>query len=99
MDIKDQSLFDSLVALLNNLDESGEIVVCTGDSKAVAKKIHDLVLAHVPNTSLSTQELYGVRSLLLEAVKDKSFFDWEMPTLTGFNAEQFQNIANKLPRE
>lgn len=99
MDIKDQNLFNNLVALLNKLDESGEIVVCTGDSKVIAKKMHDLVLVHVPNTSLSTQELYGVRSLLLEAVKDKNFFDWEMPTLTGFNAEQFQNIADKLPRE
>jgi len=28
-----------------------------------------------------------------------SFFDWEMPTLTGFTAEQFKAIAEKLPCE
>jgi len=53
----------------------------------------------IPNNGLDTLEMLGIRSLILHAIADKRFFDWEMPTLTGFSAEQFKAIADKLPRE
>jgi hypothetical protein len=57
------------------------------------------VLADVPNTALSHLELLGVRGLVLHAISDKRFCDWEMPTLTGFTAVEFEGIAEKLPRD
>jgi hypothetical protein len=48
---------------------------------------------------LTSSEMAGLRSLVLHAISDKRFFDWEMPTLTGFSAEEFRQIAEKLPRE
>jgi hypothetical protein len=43
--------------------------------------------------------MIGLRRLVWHAVSNKQFFDWEMPTLTGFTAEQFGEIAEKLPRD
>jgi len=48
---------------------------------------------------LSFGELVGVRNLILHAIGNKQFFDWEMPTLTGFTAAEFERIAEKLPRD
>ena len=98
MIIKDQKLSEVLISLLGELEKSGDIVVCSSDSEFVVKKIHDTVLTVTPHTSLSLDELYGVRSLILEAITDKVFFDWEKPTITGFTADQFQKIVNKLPQ-
>lgn len=53
----------------------------------------------LPRTDLTAQELTGVRRLIYQAIADKRFFDWEMPTLTGFTAKEFETIAGKLPME
>ncbi|EFO29947.1 hypothetical protein TRICHSKD4_5787 [Roseibium sp. TrichSKD4] len=36
--------------------------------------------------------------MILQALSDKRFFDWEMPTLTGLTSEEFKAVANKLPK-
>lgn len=96
--MEDHHLSQTIVTTLGDLEREGELVDTSSSIERVADRIAEAVLGVVPNTSLSLEELYGVRSLILHAVKSKSFFDWEMPTLIGFTAEEFKRIADKLPR-
>lgn len=94
-----QELLDKLESVLDELEQSNDIVICSSNKLSIAKRLQESILEFIPKTSLSTEELYGVRLLVHEAIQDKSFFDWEMPTLTGFTAKQFEEIAEKLPKE
>jgi len=80
------------------LEEEDAIVVCSVDNSYVVNKICDEAAGVLPKEDISTVELIGIRSLILAAISDKRFFDWEMPTLTGFSSEQFREIAEKLPK-
>lgn len=95
--MEDNHLSQTIVMALGDLEREGELVDTSSSIERVADRIAEAVLGVVPNTSLSVEELFGVRSLILHAIESKSFFDWEMPTLTGFTAEEFKQIADKLP--
>ena len=95
----DQQLSNVFGAALQELEVEGEIVITSPGVKPLADRVAAAVLTVVPHTGLSQLELLGLRSLVLHAVSDKRFFDWEMPALTGFSADEFQRIAEKLPRE
>lgn len=84
---------------IGKLEIDEEIVVCSTSPNRAARRIGDAVLGVVPQTSLTTSELWAVRSLILHAIETPGFFDWEMPTLTGATADEFRAIADKLPRE
>jgi hypothetical protein len=84
---------------LIDLEREGEIVVISPSVDPLADRLAETALGVVPSTALSFGELVGVRSLILHAISDKRFFDWEMPTLTGFTAAEFERIAEKLPRD
>jgi hypothetical protein len=91
------TLSSEIERILQSLEERGEIVVCSSTPGRSAKVIAEAVSALVPNAELTASEMQGIRSLILHAVADKSFFDWEMPTLTGLSAEEFRKLADKLP--
>jgi hypothetical protein len=95
----DKELHSTIAAELARLERGGEIVITCPSVGPLAERVATAVLGVVPNTGLSPAELYGVRSLILHAISDKRFFDWEMPTLAGFSADEFRQIAEKLPRE
>ena len=92
---------DLLMKLINkallDLEYSGDIVLCSSDADTPAKHIHEVVSQLVPSGQLTTLELSGLRSLIFQAVEDESFFDWEMPTLTGLTSDEFKKLADKLP--
>ena len=93
------SLVRAIGQALMELDHANDLVICNDNPNICAKKIAASVDHIVPDTGLSSGEMYGVRSLIYHAIANKQFFDWEMPTLTGFTADQFKAIAEKLPRE
>ncbi|WP_404479106.1 hypothetical protein [Novosphingobium sp. BL-52-GroH] len=93
----DQYLSRTIAIAVGGLEEEGELVVTSSSVEPIANKLAEAVLSVVPHTSLSLEELVGVRCLILHAISDKKFFDWEVPTLTGFTAEEFKLIAEKLP--
>ncbi|WP_152612647.1 hypothetical protein [Leisingera sp. ANG-M7] len=93
------ALIQAIGKAITDLDDSNELVLCSDDPTNCATKIASSVRHVVPNTGLNSSEMLGIRSLILHAISDKRFFDWEMPILTGFSAEQFKAIADKLPRE
>jgi hypothetical protein len=99
MNIKSRTIADVVFDALLRLEQDNEIVICSASPQSAATKIATEVRCEVPEIGLTAVEMYAVRSLILYAIADKRFFDWEMPTLTGFNAEQFKEIAEKLPRE
>lgn len=94
----DDQLMSILKKALVELEDRGKIVLCTGTPDTPAKFLHDELKELMPSEVLCPAELSGLRSLTLHAINDKRFFDWEMPSLTGFNAEEFAEIAEKLPK-
>ena len=97
--MQDKTLSKAIAMALGELERDGDLVITSPSIEPVADRIAQAVLAVVPNTALSHLELLGVRSLVLHAISDKRFFDWEMPTLTGFTAVEFEDIAEKWPRD
>jgi len=97
--MEDQQLSRVIGAALHQLEGEGEIVITSPSVEPLADRVAAAVLTVVPHTGLSHLELLGLRSLVVHAVSDKRFFDWEMPTLTGFSADEFERIAEKLPRD
>jgi len=95
----DQYLSRTLAITIGELERDGDLVVTSPNIDPLADRLAQAALGVVPNTSLSFNEMVGIRSLILHAVADKRFFDWEMPTLTGFTADEFERIAAKLPRD
>lgn len=95
--MRDKILLAAINHGLKELEEANEIVVCSVSHDKAANHLHDVVSEVTPRTNLSLEELQAVRSLIYFAINDTRFFDWEMPTLTGKKAEEFRNIAEKLP--
>ncbi len=95
----DKMLSHVMATALSELERNGEIVVTSPSIEPLADRLAEAALNVVPKTDLSFGELVGVRSLILHAISNKQFFDWEMPTLTGFTAAEFERIAGKLPRD
>jgi hypothetical protein len=95
----DHLLGKVIVAEIAALEAENELVVCSTNPNRAARRICDAVLGIVPQTGLTPPELWAVRRLILQAIDTPSFFDWEMPILTGATAEEFRAIAAKLPGE
>jgi hypothetical protein len=95
----DQQLSRAMAKAVSELERDGEIVVTSPSIQPLADRLAEAALDVVPSSDLSFGELVGVRSLILHAISNKQFFDWEMPTLTGFTAAEFERIAEKLPRD
>jgi hypothetical protein len=97
--MQDQLLSKTVAMALGELERDGDLVITSPSIEPIADRITQAALAVVPSTALSHLELLGVRSLILHAISNKQFFDWEMPTLTGFTSAEFARIAEKLPRD
>ena len=96
--MKDAVLESAILAEVGRLEADEEIVVCATSPNRVVQRLYDAVQCVAPHTSLTTDELHAVRALVFHAVHSASFFDAEMPTLTGATAEEFKAIMQKLPR-
>jgi len=83
--------------LLSSL-ERDEMIVCVLDRELVAKRLARELLNEAPHLQVSQEELHGLSMLVHHAVSDERFFDWEMPILTGYSAEEFKRIISLLPR-
>ena len=87
-----EQIADILLAL-----EKRDMLICISSINVIVDTIVAGLKENVLQLYLSVEELSAIRSLIYYASNDKRFFDWEMPTLTGYTAEQFKEIANKLP--
>ena len=96
---KDLRLDQAISGALTQLEAEGEIIVCSPSQQRIVDRLIETALTLVPHTTLTATELNGLRLLVLQATANTAFFDWEMPTLTGFSAAEFRAIADKLPSE
>lgn len=83
---------------LRELEDRGDIVICTQSEEAMVKVLCEGLSQFLPNQEISVSEFIGIRALIYQATRNSAFFDWEMPTLTGFSKEEFERIAQKLPK-
>jgi hypothetical protein len=90
-------LEDTIRTALEELERSGDIVICSTTPNLVTEFLNSRLQILLPNNTISPSELVALRCLLHHAISDKRFFDWEMPTLTGLTAEEFAKLAGKLP--
>ena len=94
---EDPALAAKLGETIKALEQQGELVIATAFPSRIVEPLHDAVRTLYSTSTLSSTELAGVRALILHAIENQTLFDWEMPTLTGFTADEFRQIADKLP--
>lgn len=92
-------LVEAILDALKSLEEEEELIMTTSVPGRLAVKIRDRIANEIPIPPVSTIEFSAIRALIRHAVDDRRFFDAEMPTLTGLTAEQFLDLAAKLPSE
>jgi hypothetical protein len=89
-------LTSAIAVALRKAEEEEKIVITTSILTDVAKDVAEEVKSAYAGGVLSPDEIFGLCVVLLHAVEDKKFFDWEMPTLSGFKAEEIKRLAIKL---
>lgn len=89
---------EAILDALTCMEEEEELVI-TSVPRQLAGRIRNRIANEVPIPQISKTELTAIRSLIYRAVNDTRFFDFEMPTLTGLTAEEFSDLAAKLPIE
>ncbi|KAA3517691.1 hypothetical protein GOZ78_09995 [Agrobacterium vitis] len=93
----DLAIMEAILSALKEMERNDEIILFGPTQRNAAVKIAISLKSVIPQPSLTPEEFYGVRALILHALESKSFFDWEMPTLTGLTEEKFREVARKLP--
>ena len=87
-----QAISDALV----QAEKDQNIVITTNNIHDISALISDKVKTVYAGGLLSPEEIKGLYNLINHAVQDKSFYDWEMPILIGYTAEQMDDLAKKL---
>ena len=95
---KDDAICEAILDAVNYLEENDYIVVCVENKNEIVKKIYEHIIEVMPRENISAEELSAIGRLIYHAISDKSFFDWEIPSLTGMTKEDFERIINKLPK-
>ena len=95
MDELTKRLVEAITASLQELEENGSIVITEPVINSVSSSIAETVKSSYAGI-LSPEEVLGVCGLLFHAVEDKKFYDWEMPTLCGYKAEEMKATTLRL---
>ena len=91
-----QALTDAIVSSLARAEEAGELVICTDAPVDIADRISESVRGVFAGDSFSPDELLALSALIFHATSDKRFYDWEMPVLLGYTAEQMAELGNRI---
>lgn len=91
-----QALADAIVSALAHAEGAGELVICTGAPVQIADRISESVRGVYSGGIFSPEELFALSALIFHATSDKRFYDWEMPVLLGYTAEQMAELGNRI---
>ncbi|WP_130466536.1 hypothetical protein [Corticibacter populi] len=80
-------LNNNIVSALCEAEAAGDIVICTTAPQQTASLISEKIRAVFTGEIFSPEELLALSGLISQAVSDKRFYDWEMPTLIGYTAD------------
>lgn len=92
----DSRLINAISTGLKEAEENSDVVITTINVDDVSKVIADEVKKEYAGNILTPEEIYGIAALISHATADKKFFDWEMPILCSYTAEEFGEITKKL---
>ncbi|MCV2884700.1 hypothetical protein OE749_08325 [Aestuariibacter sp. AA17] len=92
----DSRLINAISKALFVSEKKSDLVITTAVVEDVAKNIAEHIKKEYAGGTLSPEEIFGVAALIRHAVENKEFFDWEMPTLCGYTADEFVKIAERL---
>ena len=96
MEELDSRLLNAISTALLECEENSDLVITTSIIDEVSQVILKKVKEEYSGGVISPEETLGVTSLIFHAIEDKRFFDWEMPTLCGYTAQEFDSISTKL---
>lgn len=96
MEELDSRLLNAISTALVECEENSDLVITTAVVNKISEVIAKKVKEEYSGGIISPEETLGVTNLIFNAIENKKFFDWEMPTLCGYNAEEFDAIARKL---
>ena len=91
-----ETLIQALQSGIGTAEDKGLLVSTTPNHRQAAKVLAEQVKVAYAGGVISPEEALGICSVLYHAVEDKRFFDWEMPTLCGYKAEEIKQITDRL---
>lgn len=91
-----RELINSIASALREAEDAGDIVICTTTPERTADLISEKVRAVFTGDLFSPEELFALSGLISQAVSDKRFYDWEMPTLLGHSAEEMAELGRRI---
>ena len=91
-----QDLAESIVAALRSAEDAGDTVICTTVPERIVDRISENVRSVFTGEIFSPSELLALSALISPAVSDKQFYDWEMPTLIGYTADEMAILGRRI---
>ena len=91
-----RELINSIVSALRQAEDAGDIVICTTTPELIANPISDSVRTVFTGDIFSPEELFALSKLISQATSDKRFYDWEMPTLIGYTADEMAELGERI---
>ncbi|MES2672555.1 MAG: hypothetical protein V4673_19330 [Pseudomonadota bacterium] len=91
-----RELINSIVSALRKAEDAGDIVICTTTPELIANPIYDSVRTVFTGDIFSPEELFALSKLISQATSDKRFYDWEMPTLIGYTADEMAELGERI---
>jgi hypothetical protein len=92
----EEKLVISLQSALKKAEEKGSLVLTTTTLNEITDALVESVKESYAGGVVTPDEMFGVCNVLYHAIEDKKFFDWEMPTLCGYKAEEIKDITDRL---
>lgn len=92
----DSELTSAISESLLAIESKGELVITSASPHAAATEIAEKVREVYAGGVFTPEELMALSSLILHAVADKRFYDWEMPTLIGYSADEMKALGMKI---
>jgi len=90
------SELDSAISTALQEAESHDNIVIASQVSNTSSAIREEVKKVYAGGVLSPNEILGICTVLFHAVENKKFYDWEMPTLTGYSADEMKTLAENL---
>ena len=91
-------LMDSIAQAIEELEKRGDIVIFASDANSPAEFIFEGVRKTIEDRTLTESEASSIRSIIILAINDKNFFDFETSQIIGLRYNELRNISEKLQK-
>lgn len=91
-----REIINSIFSALRKAEDAGDFVICTTTPELTANLISDGVRTVFTGDIFSPEELFALSKLISQATSEKRFYDWEMPTLIGYTADEMAALGERI---